>query len=152
MSWFSNLNRNSGGQSENRRQGDPNLRIGLSAVVSVYIIYLGIVLLKAGAARSTDGMAPWVAVVFGAVFIAAGGFYAFVSVRSYLTARKAMQEEAERERRAESESGRQEHAFFAEAKRTAETEKEEDLPSPETASGGSAVTDEPSAPSDPRSV
>ena len=37
MSWLSNLNRNSGGQSENRRQGDPNLRIGLSAVVSVYM-------------------------------------------------------------------------------------------------------------------
>ena len=79
MSWLSNLNRNSGGQSANRRQGDPNLRIGLSAVVSVYIIYLGIDLLKAGATRSTDGMAPWVAVVFGAVFIAAGGFYAFVA-------------------------------------------------------------------------
>ena len=62
-------------QNHNREQSekgsDNNLRLGLGAVAAIYILYLGVKLLKSFA-DGTGGAPAWVDIVFGLLFIACG--------------------------------------------------------------------------------
>ena len=65
-------------QNHNREQSekgsDNNLRLGLGAVAAIYILYLGVKLLKSFA-DGTGGAPAWVDIVFGFLFIACGAGY-----------------------------------------------------------------------------
>ena len=65
-------------QNHNREQSekgsDNNLRLGLGAVAAIYILYLGVKLLKSFA-DGTGGAPAWVDIVFGLLFIACGAGY-----------------------------------------------------------------------------
>ncbi len=69
------------------RDGDNNLRFGLGAVAAVYIIYLGIKLLKSFA-DGAGGAPAWVDIIFGILFIACGAGYMIWEVLRYLRVKK----------------------------------------------------------------
>ncbi len=74
-------------QNHNREQSekgsDNNLRLGLGAVAAIYILYLGVKLLKSFA-DGTGGAPAWVDIVFGLLFIACGAGYMIWEVVRYL--------------------------------------------------------------------
>ena len=58
------------------------MRMGLGIVIAGYLVYLGVDLLKAFA-RGENGIQPWVAVLFGILFIAAGAIYGGLQILAY---------------------------------------------------------------------
>ena len=73
-------------QNHNREQSekgsDNNLRLGLGAVAAIYILYLGVKLLKSFA-DGTGGAPAWVDIVFGLLFIACGAGYMITPNRNF---------------------------------------------------------------------
>lgn len=81
-----------GGNSGNKGP-DPSMRMGLGVLIGGYLCYLGYGLLKSFA-QGEEGIPGWAAILFGALFIGAGGGYLVYQVVSY---RKYMQMKQEEE-------------------------------------------------------
>lgn len=72
-------------EPKRRRSSQGN---ALMAVVCVYIIYLGIKILRDYAKGSVKGAPAWSQILFGILFIAIGGLFLLNYVRLYLQERK----------------------------------------------------------------
>lgn len=72
-------------EPKRRRSSQGN---ALMAVVCVYIIYLGIKILRDLAKGSVKGAPVWSQILFGILFIAIGGLFLLNYVRLYLQERK----------------------------------------------------------------
>jgi hypothetical protein len=86
---------NFGNNNENDDQNDQRMvpRNAIMCLVAVYLMYLGFNILR-GWYQGDPGMPPWVAVLFGILFIVIGAVYLFYLLRPFLT-KKSGEESAE---------------------------------------------------------
>ena len=115
-------------QNEDRPQGNPSTRIGLMTIVSGYIIYLGVNILRSYF-RGEEGMPGYLAILFGGGFIVVGAVFIVYFLRQYMQLKKSSEEE-------NAAAGTAEEAGTADAPETAEAALEGTVHTIE--SGGSA--------------
>ena len=74
------------GNDEQNEQNEQRMvpRTALMCLVAAYLMYLGFNILR-GWYEGDPGMPPWVAVLFGILFIVAGGAYLIYLLKPYLT-------------------------------------------------------------------
>ena len=78
--------------------GDPMIRFGLSLLIAAYLVYLGFNLIRAPfSAEGTMGMPPWVAILFGILFIVAAGLVVFFRYQDYKRDKAEYEREAAEE-------------------------------------------------------
>jgi hypothetical protein len=77
---------NFGNNNENDEQNDQRMvpRNAIMCLVAVYLMYLGFNILR-GWYQGDPGMPPWVAVLFGILFIVIGAVYLVFLLKPYLT-------------------------------------------------------------------
>ena len=67
---------------EEKNDVNPTMRLGLGGLVSAYLIYLGYGLVKAFIGHE-EGIPGWAALLFGCLFIGAGGAYLVWALLEY---------------------------------------------------------------------
>lgn len=107
-------------QNEDRPQGNPSTRIGLMTIVSGYIIYLGVNILRSYF-RGEEGMPGYLAILFGGGFIVVGAVFIVYFLRQYMQLKKSSEEE-------NAAAGTAEEAGTADAAETAEEAGTADAP------------------------
>ena len=95
--------------------GNPTARIGLMAIVSAYIIYLGVSIIRGYLSGEPGGMPGWAAILIGVFFIVFGAGYIFILWKQY----RQLQEKEARE------SAAQESIITDGGVHEADTEEEE---------------------------
>ena len=114
-----------GGNSGNKGP-DPSMRMGLGVLIGGYLCYLGYGLLKSFA-QGEEGIPGWAAILFGALFIGAGGGYLVYQVVSYRKYMQMKQEEeaAEASLETSSDEGGDDEVSFAEGAEMSSSEEAE---------------------------
>lgn len=108
-----------------RRQRSNNSNV-IMAVVCIYIIYLGIDILRKYAEGKGAGAPAWVQILSGIFFIAIGGIFIAFYIRTYLRGRAAENEQAKEDEQVMEESEERENEAKADEASGSEAETPED--------------------------
>lgn len=68
---------------EEAADANPPMRSALRTLIGIYLVYLGYSILKPVVKSEPVGMPLWVAILFGALFIVAGGCFILMQLKNF---------------------------------------------------------------------
>ncbi len=72
-----------GDAEEDAANTNPPMRSALRTLIGIYLVYLGYSILKPVVKNEPVGMPLWVAILFGALFIVAGGCFILMQLKNF---------------------------------------------------------------------